>query len=81
MKEIKRGVKLTLSDNKEYLVLSKVTYESKDYVYMISFEKDPSIKICCLNKLDNKLNLVPVKNDEIVSILLNLFVKDLETIF
>ena len=72
--EIRKGQKLTLSNNKNYLVMSKVLYNNIDYLYLISFEDTKDIKICSLD--NNKLLVIDDK--ELIEKLKILFTKDVK---
>ena len=72
--EIKKGQKLTLSNNKNYLVMSKVLYNNINYLYLISFEDTKDIKICSLD--NNKLLVIDDK--ELIEKLMILFTKDVK---
>ena len=62
---------LILSDNCEYVVVSKAIYNNDTYLYLVDVNNNKNFKFC---KLDiNKV--IVVKDDELCSKLLPLFLK------
>lgn len=78
--QIKKGNKITLSDNIEYIVLSKVNYKDNNYLYLTSIEKNPKIKICCEKQTDSDLKLLIVTDNELIQKLILLFANDVQSI-
>ncbi len=39
---------LTLDDDKEYIVVSKIYYDGKDYLYLVEVNNTDNLKFCCL---------------------------------
>ncbi len=77
---IKKGNIVTLSDNIKYIVLSKVIFENKYYLYLTSIEKEPKIKICSENNENDYPILSIVTDNELISKLVLLFDNDIQTI-
>lgn len=61
---------LTLDDDNEYVVVSKVNYENKNYCYLID-KKNLNVKFC----YEDKEELVEIEDKELVTKLLPMFVK------
>ncbi len=40
---------LTLDDDNRYVVVSKIYYNGKDYLYLVDTENNENLKICYLN--------------------------------
>jgi len=67
---------VTLSDDKEYVVVSKVMYENKVYYYLIEKTNFSNIKFL----LENGEELVSVRDADLLTKLLPLFIKTTEAI-
>ena len=78
---IKKGDAVTLSNNIKYLVLSKVLYNDKYYLYMTSIEDKPKIKICVENKNGDSIKLEEVKDTDLIKILILLFSEDIKSFY
>ena len=78
--KIKRGEIVTLSDDISYIVLSKVLYEGKNYLYLTSMEENPKIKICCEKEDSDQIKLSVVTDMELVSKLILLFDENVKEI-
>ena len=65
--------KITLSNHKKYLVISKITYENKTYYYLLDIETGKEIKICYENV--EKESMIEVKDSELLQTLFPLFMK------
>lgn len=63
---------LTLDDNNEYVVISKINYDNKNYYYLLDKNDSGNIKFCYQ---DND-ELVELNDKELVTKLLPLFVKE-----
>ena len=63
---------LTLDDNNEYVVVSKVNSEDKNYFYLIDKNDNSNVKFCYQ---DND-ELVELNDKELVTRLLPLFVEN-----
>lgn len=61
---------LTLDDNNEYVVVSKVKHNNKDYYYLIDKNNNKNIKFC----YGDNDELVEIENKELITLLLPLFV-------
>lgn len=59
---------LTLSDNKKYVVVKKLLYQNKKYLYLIEVNNQYHQILCKLN--DTKIKLITDEN-EIKQIILN----------
>lgn len=67
---------LTLSDNNEYVVVSKTNYDSIEYYYLIDKNNDANVKFCYL---DND-ELVELGDKELTTKLIPFFVKEMDKI-
>ena len=67
---------LTLSDNNEYVVVSKTNYENIEYYYLIDKNNDANVKFCFL---DND-ELVELDDKELTTKLIPFFVKEMDKI-
>ena len=67
---------LTLSDNNEYVVVSKTNYDSIEYYYLIDKNNDANVKFCYL---DND-ELVELDDKELTTKLIPFFVKEMDKI-
>lgn len=67
---------LTLSDNNEYVVVSKTNYENIEYFYLIDKNNDANVKFCYL---DND-ELVELDDKELTTKLIPFFVKEMDKI-
>lgn len=77
---IKKGSLITLSDNKKYLVLSKVNYNDLVYLYLSSVENEPVQKVCIEESTDDKIILSVVNDKKLIKELVPLFDKDVESL-
>ena len=70
------GIKdlVTLDNNIEYIVTSKITYENEEYYYFVNNKDNKDFKILRLNKNNNKL--IEFDNPDLTKKLLPLFVKE-----
>lgn len=62
---------LTLDDNNEYVVISKVNYEDKNYYYLLDKNDLKNVKFC----YEDNEELVEINDKELITKLLPLFVK------
>ena len=62
---------LTLDDNNEYVVVSKINYESKNYYYLLDKNNFSNIKFC----YEDNDKLVEINDKELVTKLLPLFIE------
>lgn len=68
---------LTLDDDNKYVVVSKVYYEGKDYLFLVDINNNTNLKFCYLDNdeivesNDKELNtkLVPLFFDKVKNIL------------
>lgn len=81
MMNIKKGDAVTLSNNIKYLVLSKVLYNDKYYLYLTSIEDEPKIKICVENKNGDSIKLKEVNDTNLIKNLFLLFGEDIKSIY
>lgn len=65
---------LTLDDNNEYVVISKINYDNKNYYYLLDKNNSSNIKFCYQ---DND-ELVQLNDKKLVTKLLPLFIKEAE---
>ena len=64
---------LTLDDNNEYVVISKVKHNNKDYYYLIDKNNNKNIKFC----YGDNDELVEIVDKELITLLLPLFVNSI----
>jgi len=62
---------LALDDNNEYVVVSKLNYENREYFYLVDINENRNLKFCYLN--GDKL--VELENKELIEKLLPIFLK------
>lgn len=62
---------LTLDDNNEYVVVSKVNYENKNYYYLLDKNNNENVKFC----YEENEELVEIDDKELTTKLLPLFVE------
>lgn len=60
---------LTLDDNNEYVVVSKILYADKTYYYLVDKNNNENLKFC----YENEDNLVELNDKVLVTKLLPLF--------
>ena len=62
---------LKLDDNNEYVVVGKVSFENKNYYYLIDMEDSENLMFC----YEDNGDLVEVKDKELTAKLLPLFLE------
>ncbi len=62
---------LTLDDNNEYVVISKINYESKNYYYLLDKNNEENFKFC----YEDNEELVEIEDKKLNTKLLSLFVE------
>ncbi len=62
---------LTLDDNNEYVVISKINYESKNYYYLLDKNNEENFKFC----YEDNEELVEIEDKKLNTKLLPLFVE------
>lgn len=62
---------LTLDDNNEYVVVSKVNYEKKNYYYLLDKNDNTNFKFC----YEDKDDLVEIDDNKLNTKLLPLFLQ------
>ncbi len=70
--EVKSTV--TLSDDKKYMVMSKVEYNGTKYLFLINIDDDKDYKFCNLN---NENKLFQIKDEELIHTIAPLLYKNL----
>lgn len=65
--------RVTLSNHKKYIVISKITQEENTYYYLVDMDTRKEIKICYEN-IENQ-SMIEIKNKEMLQKLFPLFVK------
>ena len=63
---------LTLEDNKEYVVVSKVLYENTNYFYIVDIDNIENFKFV---KIEND-DLLEIKDKDLATKLIPLFIND-----
>lgn len=66
---------LTLDDDNEYVVISKLSYEEKNYYYLIDKNNVTNVLFC----VEDKDELVELIDKELISKLLPLFLEAVQT--
>ena len=64
---------ITLSDDNEYVVASKVNYQDSAYYYLIDKDNSENLKFC-VEKPENQ-SLIEIENENLIQNLLPLFLK------
>lgn len=64
--------KVTLDNNKKYLVASKINYKNKNYFQLVNMNDVKDSMVCYQ---DNN-ELVEIKDEELISLLVPLFLKN-----
>ena len=64
---------INLSDNNEYVVVSKVNYENNIYYYLIDIENTANVKFCMENKENSVLEVV---DQALIQTLLPMFLNE-----
>lgn len=77
--QIVKGNIITLSDNKKYLVLSKIDYSNEKYLYLSNLEDPVDIKVCREESENESLQLVVVTDKKLIKKLFTYFFKDMKT--
>ena len=62
---------LTLDDNNEYVLISKINHENKNYYYLLDRNNLKNVKFC----YEDNEELVEINDKELITKLLPLFVK------
>lgn len=78
--DIEKYCIVTLEDDKEYVVVSKINYDSNDYVYLVGVEDNKNIKICKEEKGISSVKLIDVDNKELFNNIVPLFYNDVKEI-
>jgi len=60
---------LSLDDNKKYVVVSKIYYDGKDYLYLVDIDDNDNLKFCYLDQDE----IVEISDKELNTRLLPLF--------
>jgi hypothetical protein len=69
---------ITLSDKKEYVVISKAIYQDKTYYYIIDIADNKNIKFC--EEVSSNNSLIVVKDKELLKNLLPLFFDNIKDV-
>lgn len=74
---------LTLGDNNQYALVSKVTFENKDYVYLVDINNRTSIKFAEVEKCETGIDLLILNPNEkeLINKLVPLFWEDCKDVF
>ena len=73
---LNKGDILTLDDQKKYIVVSTVTYEEKNYVYLITDDGISNVMICMFNEQTQELETVT--EEDVLKKIIPLLQKDIE---
>lgn len=69
---------ITLSDNKEYVVLDTITYNNITYIYLVEYNNKTNLKFCLEEMENNQIKLTEIDNIEIKHQLLKIFTDKLQ---
>ena len=69
---------LTLSDGKQYGVVSKTTKNNIVYYYLIDINDNSNIKFCYEYKTPNQIDLVEINDEKIIKDLFLSFVNNIK---
>ena len=64
---------LTLSDNNEYVVVSKTIYEDKSYLYLVDINNNENLKFCLERKDEQGYIVDEIEDTTLIQKLLPLF--------
>ena len=67
---------VTLSDNRSYVVCSKIEYQGSHYLYLMDLENNENIKFCKETQKDNKTIVFEIEDKELLQQLLPLFFEE-----
>ena len=67
--KIEEGHIITLEDNKDYMVLKKITYNNINYVYLMTATKPVEVSFMKEELINNELSLIPIDDSELVNII------------
>ena len=69
---------ITLSDNNKYGVVSKETIDNNVYYYLVDINDYNNIKFCRENKLGTRIELIEIKDQNVIKNLISCFCKTLK---
>lgn len=74
---------LTLGDNSQYAIVSKVTFENKDYVYLVDINNRKNLKFAEVEKRETGIDLLILdpNEKELINKLVPLFWEDCKDVF
>ena len=72
---------VTLSDNNEYGIVSKVTKDNTTYYYLVDINDNSNIKFCYEDTSNGILELVEINDAEFIKNLIILFNNNIKDIF
>ncbi len=75
---LKKQMLITLSDNKEYVVLDTITYNNITYIYLVEYNNKTNLKFCLEEMENNQIKLTEIDNIEIKHQLLKIFTDKLQ---
>ena len=64
---------ITLSDYNEYATCSKIKYQDDEYLYLVDINNNQNFKFALIKYNDNSTNIIEIKNQQLIQILLPLF--------
>lgn len=64
---------ITLSDNQEYVVVSKIIYNNEYYIYLVDIHDNNNLKFAKLQNTNSVFVLDSNKNEELIKKLIPLF--------
>lgn len=75
---LEKQMLITLTDNKEYIVLDTIKYDNIKYVYLVSRARNKNIKFCIEEIENGHIKLTEVEDMKLRQQLLLLFTRKLQ---
>lgn len=69
---------ITLSDDKQYVVISKINYENNSYLYLVDIHDHSNVKFCIEKKQNELTKLIEVEDPFLLQKLIGLFANDVK---
>lgn len=67
------GQVITLEDNKDYIVIKRITCDDLDYVYLMTAEKPIEVVIVKEEIINNEIFLNPITDQNELNLVISLF--------
>ncbi len=72
---------ITLNDNNEYGVVSKITKDNTIYYYLVDINNNSNIKFCYEDKTNDILELVEINDEKLIRNLILSFTENIKDVF